>query len=105
MNRSRFPLIQRARRHAPSLALLGAAAVLMALPGMAHAGLPDIQGKANAASAWLIGAGLAIVTFAVAYTGVKTLARGVQFEEIAKLFWGSMLIGGAAIVAGFFFGG
>jgi hypothetical protein len=105
MTRSRFALINSTRRHAPSLALLAAAAALMAAPDLALAqALPDINGKANAFSAWLIGAGLAILTAATAYTGVKVLGRGVQFEEVSKLFWGGMFIGGAAIIAAFLFG-
>jgi type IV secretion system protein VirB2 len=94
------------RQNGASLALLLASAALVALPDLAHAqALPDINGKATAFSAWLIGAGLAVLTAAVAYTGFKTLARGVQFEQVEKLFWGGVFIGSAAILAAFFFGG
>jgi type IV secretion system protein VirB2 len=105
MTRLRSALIHRAHQHRASLALLATAAALMALPDLAQAqALPDINGKAAAFSAWLIGSGLAILTAATAYTGVKVLGRGVQFEEVAKLFWAGIFIGGAAIVAAFFFG-
>lgn len=105
MIRARSVLIHRVRQHRASLALLLASAALMAFSDLAQAqALPDINAKANAFAAWLIGAGLSIITAATAYTGVKVLGRGVQFEEVAKLFWGGIFIGGAAIVAAFFFG-
>lgn len=104
MKAYRFPVIHRARRHALPLSMLMAAAALAALPGVAHAGLPDIAGKANAIAAWLIGAGLAVMTGAVVWAGFRVLFQGADFRSLSNLLWGGLLIGGAAIFAAFFIG-
>lgn len=105
MNRTRFALIQRARqrarRHSGVLSMLAVSAALLALPGIAQAGLPDIAGKANTFATWIGSAGLAVLTGAISYTGYKTLARGVQFEQVEKIFWGGVFLGTAALIAAF----
>jgi type IV secretion system protein VirB2 len=104
MNR-RFKLIRSARRHAGPLTLLATAATLMVLPGVAFAGLPDIAGKANTIATWLASAGLAVLTGAVTWTGYRVLFQGAQFQSLSNIFWGGILIGGAALIAAFAFGG
>jgi type IV secretion system protein VirB2 len=101
----RFKLIHSARRHAAPLTMLAAAAALMALPGVAFAGLPDIAGKANTIATWLASAGLAVLTGAVTWTGYRVLFQGAQFQSLSNIFWGGILIGGAALIAAFAFGG
>jgi type IV secretion system protein VirB2 len=106
MNRSRrFALIHRANRYTGTLTLLAAAAALLALPEMAFAGLPDIAGKANTIATWLASAGLAVLTGAVTWTGYRVLFQGAQFQSLSNIFWGGILIGGAALIAAFAFGG
>lgn len=100
----RLQLIHRVRQHRDALSVLVAAAALAALPGVAHAGLPDIAGKANAIAAWLVGAGLAVMTGAVVWAGFRVLFQGADFRSLSNLLWGGLLIGGAAIFASFFLG-
>ena len=102
MTRTRFAIVNRARCHAPSIAMLAAAAALLSLPGVAHAGLPDIAAKASAIATWLATAGLSVLTGATLWTGFKVLFRGMQFEQVSNLFWGGLLIGGAALFAAWF---
>jgi type IV secretion system protein VirB2 len=101
----RFKLIHSARLHAAPLTMLAAAAALMALPGAAFAGLPDIAGKANTIATWIASAGLAVLTGAVTWTGYRVLFQGAQFQSLSNIFWGGILIGGAALIAAFAFGG
>ncbi|WP_051242449.1 TrbC/VirB2 family protein [Azohydromonas australica] len=100
----RLQLIHRVRQHRDALSVLVTAAALAALPGVAHAGLPDIAGKANAIAAWLVGAGLAVMTGAVVWAGFRVLFQGADFRSLSNLLWGGLLIGGAAIFASFFLG-
>jgi type IV secretion system protein VirB2 len=99
-----FKLIHSARWHAGPLTLLATAAALMALPDLAFAGLPDIAGKANTIATWLASAGLAVLTGAVTWTGYRVLFQGAQFQSLSNIFWGGILIGGAALIAAFAFG-
>lgn len=100
----RLQLIHRARQHRDALSTLLAAAALAALPSVAHAGLPDIAGKANAIATWLTTAGLAVMTGAVVWAGFRVLFQGADFRSLSNLLWGGLLIGGAAIFAAFFLG-
>lgn len=108
MNRTRFALTQRAQQratqHRRALSMLIASAALLALPGIAQAGLPDIAGKANAIATWLTTAGLAVMTGAVVWAGFRVLFQGADFRNLSNLLWGGLLIGGAAIFAAFFLG-
>ncbi|WP_051244494.1 TrbC/VirB2 family protein [Azohydromonas australica] len=100
----RLKLIHRACQHRDALSAFLAAVALASLPMAAHAGLPDIAGKANAIAAWLIGAGLAVMTGAVVWAGFRVLFQGADFRSLSNLLWGGLLIGGAAIFAAFFLG-
>ena len=49
----------------------------------------------------LKGAGVLIVTVAVMWCGYKMIFKGASFSEVAMIFVGGLLIGGAATIAGY----
>jgi type IV secretion system protein VirB2 len=46
------------------------------------------------------GLGVAIVTIAMMYVGFKMVFQAAEWKDVAPVFWGGVLIGGAATVAG-----
>ncbi len=44
--------------------------------------------------------GVAIVTIAMMYVGFKMVFQAAEWKDVAPVFWGGVLIGGAATVAG-----
>jgi len=88
--------------------LLTAGAMLMSSPALAGGGgaggVTSAMTKANtimaAASAGMLGLGLATVTIAVMFVGYKMIFRAGQWADLAPVFWGGLLIGGAAALAG-----
>lgn len=49
----------------------------------------------------LRGAGVLIVTIAIMWVGYKMLFKGASFSEVATIFVGALLIGGAATIASY----
>ena len=49
----------------------------------------------------LRGAGVLIVTIAIMWCGYKMLFKGASFSEVAMIFVGGLLIGGAATIASY----
>lgn len=49
----------------------------------------------------LTGAGVLIVTVAIMWCGYKMIFKGASFSEVAMIFVGGLLIGGAATIAGY----
>ena len=51
-------------------------------------------------SAGLTALGIIVVTIAVMFVGYRMLFGGAHWKDLAPIFWGGLLIGGAATVAG-----
>lgn len=51
-------------------------------------------------SSGLTALGIIVVTIAVMFVGYRMLFGGAHWKDLAPIFWGGLLIGGAATVAG-----
>lgn len=51
-------------------------------------------------SSGLTALGIIVVTIAVMFVGYRMLFGGAHWRDLAPIFWGGLLIGGAATVAG-----
>lgn len=80
-------------------------ALMLAAPGLAHAGLPDINTKLTDLADWLLGAGVALFSCAILWTGYKMAFAGAQFRDCSNILWGGVLAAGGATIAGWLFGG
>lgn len=48
----------------------------------------------------LQGIGVAIVTIAIMFVGFRMVFQAAQWKDVAPVFWGGVLIGGATSIAG-----
>jgi type IV secretion system protein VirB2 len=48
--------------------------------------------------------GVAVVTIAVMFCGFRMVFQAAQWKDIAPIFWGGILIGGATTIAGVLLG-
>jgi type IV secretion system protein VirB2 len=53
-------------------------------------------------STGLIALGLVTVTIAVMFVGFRMIFRAAQWADLAPVFWGGLLVGGASTIAGAF---
>lgn len=54
----------------------------------------------NRISSIMTGLGGVIVTIAFMYVGFKMVFHAAEWKDVAPVFWGGVLIGGAPLVAG-----
>jgi hypothetical protein len=45
--------------------------------------------------------GAIAVTIALVYVGIKMVFQAAEWKDVAPVFWGGVLIGGASIIGGF----
>lgn len=55
-----------------------------------------------AVSEWMTGIGLVIVTIALMVVGFRMVFQAAEWKDVAPVFWGGVLIGGASGIAGLF---
>lgn len=67
----------------------------------AGGGLSSVNTFMEQVVSMLKGAGVLIVTIAIMWAGYKMLFKGASFSEVALIFVGGLLIGGAATIAGY----
>jgi len=70
-------------------------------PALAQGGLSSVNTFMQTVVDLLKGAGILIVTIAIMWCGYKMLFKGASFSEVAMIFVGGLLIGGAATIAGY----
>jgi type IV secretion system protein VirB2 len=71
----------------------------------AYAQLSKVTSLLTTIATWMQSLGVAIVTIAVVWAGVKVIFGHQQIRDLGNLFWGATLIGGASLFAGFFLSG
>ncbi len=74
--------------------------LLFAEPAFAQ-GLSSVNTFMTTVINLLRGAGVLIVTIAIMWCGYKMLFKGASFSEVAMIFVGGLLIGGAATIASY----
>lgn len=57
----------------------------------------------NKVKAWLLVVGVIIVTLALMFVGFRMMFGAATFKDVAPVFWGGILVGGGAAIAGMFF--
>jgi len=70
-------------------------------PAFAQGGLSSVNTFMQTVVDLLRGAGILIVTIAIMWCGYKMLFKGASFSEVAMIFVGGLLIGGAATIASY----
>jgi len=70
-------------------------------PAFAQGGLSSVNTFMQTVVDLLKGAGILIVTIAIMWCGYKMIFKGASFSEVAMIFVGGLLIGGAATIAGY----
>lgn len=64
-------------------------------------GLTDsVKGKLTTVQTALTAVGGVTVTIALIYVGMKMIFQAAEWKDVAPVFWGAVLIGGAAIIGG-----
>lgn len=58
----------------------------------------------NQVSTWLLSIGVVVLTIALMFVGFRMMFQAAQWKDVAPVFWGGVLIGGAAGVAGMLVG-
>lgn len=86
------------------LARLGAFAAATAACAPAMAGVAAGMAKASTllgeVSSGLTALGLIVVTIAILFVGFRMIFRNAQWADLAPVFWGGLLVGGASALAG-----
>lgn len=72
----------------------------LAEPAFAQ-GLSSVNTFMETVVSLLKGAGVLIVTIAIMWCGYKMVFKGASFSEVAMIFIGGLLIGGASTIAGY----
>lgn len=67
----------------------------------AQGGLGQVNTFLETVVSLLKGAGVLIVTVAIMWTGYKMIFKGAAFSEVAMIFVGGLLIGGASFIASY----
>jgi type IV secretion system protein VirB2 len=88
----------------PSLFLLF---LLMSQPVLAGGGSGLERGSTvlKAISDWMTGIGVVVVTIALMVVGFRMVFQAAEWKDVAPVFWGGVLIGGAGAFAKLFIGG
>jgi type IV secretion system protein VirB2 len=64
-------------------------------------GLTDsVKGKLSTIQTALTAVGGVVVTIALIYVGMKMVFQAAEWKDVAPVFWGAVLIGGASIIGG-----
>ncbi|NVE00155.1 TrbC/VirB2 family protein [Massilia sp. BJB1822] len=59
----------------------------------------------NTIAKWMTGLGLVIVTIALMVVGFRMVFQAAEWKDVAPVFWGGVLIGGAGTLASLFITG
>lgn len=57
----------------------------------------------NNVKTWLMGIGGVIATFAFCFVGIRMMFHAAQWKDVAPVFWGGVLFGGAITFSTLFF--
>jgi len=49
---------------------------------------------------WLLGLAAVTITIAIMFVGYRMMFNAAQWKDVAPVFWGAVLIGSAAAIAG-----
>lgn len=55
-------------------------------------------------STWLLSIGVVTLTIALMFVGFRMMFMAAQWKDVAPVFWGGVIIGGAAGIAGMLIG-
>jgi type IV secretion system protein VirB2 len=92
---------RKAHQHTSALmfALLTAPAFAGAGGGISSA-MQKAKSLVEEANTGLMALGVTVVTIAVMFVGFRMIFRAGQWADLAPIFWGGLLVGGSATVAG-----
>jgi type IV secretion system protein VirB2 len=57
----------------------------------------------NSVKTWLMSIGGVIFTFAIMFVGIRMMFNAAQWKDVAPVFWGGCLLGGAVTFSSLFF--
>lgn len=90
------------RARAWRLLAVSAGMGLLTSPALAgvSAGLAKAKTILDEANTGLMALGVVVVTIAILFVGFRMIFRNAQWADLAPVFWGGLLVGGAATIAG-----
>ena len=59
------------------------------------------KGRMETVQAVMSTIGAIAVTISLVYVGIKMVFQAAEWKDVAPVFWGGVLIGGASIIGGF----
>lgn len=74
--------------------------MLIAMTSPAYAQFEKATTLLTKVSTWMKTAGVIVVTIAVMYVGFRMVFQAADWKDCAPVFWGGLLIGSAAVIAG-----
>jgi len=75
-------------------------ALAMSVSDSAFAQFTQATTMLTTVSSWMTSVGVIIVTIALMFVGARMVFQAAQWKDVAPVFWGGVLIGGASTVAG-----
>lgn len=79
-------------------------ASLVLLSSPAFAQLDKGTDMLNEVSSWLLTIGVVVLTIALMFVGFRMMFQAAQWKDVAPVFWGGVLVGAAAGIAGMLIG-
>jgi len=80
-------------------------AILFAISMPAHAQIGEnATTLLGQISTWLRGLGIVIITIALMVVGFRMAFQAAEWKDVAPVFWGGVLVGGAGAIAGVIMG-
>lgn len=70
----------------------------------AFAQLERAKSTLNTVQTWLLSIAAVIITIALMFVGARMAFQSAQWKDVAPVFWGGILIGGAPGIAALFVG-
>lgn len=77
---------------------------LVLLSSPAFAQLDKGTDMLNEVSSWLLTIGVVVLTIALMFVGFRMMFQAAQWKDVAPVFWGGVLVGAAAGIAGMLIG-
>jgi type IV secretion system protein VirB2 len=74
-------------------------AMLSAISSPAFAQLEKGKTMLDTVSKWMTGIGALVVTIALMFVGFRMVFQAAEWKDVAPVFWGGVVIGGASGIA------
>jgi type IV secretion system protein VirB2 len=74
-------------------------AMMLAISSPAFAQLEKGKTMLESVKTWMVGIGAVVVTIALMFVGFRMVFQAAEWKDVAPVFWGGVVIGGASGIA------